>query len=103
MKVVQISAEGFLSGLHFDDFDLGQFGKKSVSRASEIFFNEHSQLWDILLPSQDRPFPAACGFGYYDQARQFEVKWLQQCMLLGVDADSPEGDTVGHMLRCAAT
>lgn len=99
MKVVQVSAAGVLNGLHFDDFDLGQFGKKSVARASEIFFNEDSQLWDIQLPYQDKPFPEARGFGSYDEARRFEVEWLQECMIRGVDADSRPGAAVCRILR----
>jgi hypothetical protein len=93
--VIDISPEGKVEALHMDEFDLGFLGKKKISRASEIHFNEESQLWDIILPGRDKPEnEAVMGFVSYDVARSFEVEWLQAARKNRV---SPES-TPGHIL-----
>lgn len=99
MKVVSVTPEGGLKGLHFDDFDLGQFGNKTVKRASEIFFNDMAQHWDVLLPNQYHPFLSASGFKSYEEARNFEVIWLQECAMRGIDAYSNLGEEVAGEIR----
>ena len=53
--VIDCKNDGTVSGMHFDEFDLGFLGKKTVRRASEIIHNPETDLWDILLPTQITP------------------------------------------------
>lgn len=99
MKVVSVTPEGGLKGLHFDDFDLGQFGNKTVTRASEIFFNDMTQKWGVLLPDQHHPFLSASGFTSYEVARNFEVIWLQECTMRDIKANSNLGEEVAGEIR----
>lgn len=76
--VIDITGEGKATGLHFDSFPLSQFGKVSIKRATDIKFNEVTQTWYIV------PLPdVALGFGEfktYEEAREFEVRWMHECM-----------------------
>ena len=99
MKVISVTPSGALKGLHFDDFDLGQFGKKQVERASEIFWDDMNQTWNVLLPDQSIPFLSASGFASYEIARDFEVAWLQECALQGIKAGSNRGEDIAGEVK----
>lgn len=78
--VIDISPLGVAQAMHMDEFPLGFLGDARVTRASEIHFNEETQLWDIILPGMEAPLcRATVGFNGYDEARKFEVFWLQNC------------------------
>jgi hypothetical protein len=94
-----VTGEGVVSGLHFDTFDLGFLGKKQVQRASEIMFNDATQLWDVLLPGQATPHADACGFASYNVARLFEVEWLQSCASKQVNPLSAAGAKAASVTR----
>ncbi len=98
--IIDISPRGKTQALHMDDFDLGFLGKKKIKRASEIYFNEESQLWDIRLAHRPRPeCEAVLGFTSYDIARMFEVAWLQGSRKLFVEPFSPAGVDIAERLR----
>lgn len=99
--VIDCNSNGTVEGLHFDAFDLGFLGRKHVERASEIFHNAETDLWDILLPSQGRAYPEVQGFSGYDTARRFEVLWLQDCRKLSIDpiADEDMARVRARLLR----
>jgi len=98
--VIDISADGKAEAMHFDEFDLGFLGKKKISRASEIFYNEDSELWDIILPGEDHPSTIwSMGFKGYDEARNFEVSWLQECRKQRVDPRSEGGIKIAREIR----
>lgn len=78
--VVNISPTGLVSGLHFDEFDLGFLGDKKIGRASSINFDESDQSFYVLITGETNPPEVARGFSGYDIARNFEVEWLQACM-----------------------
>ena len=100
--VIDMKADGKVEGMHFDEFDLGFLGNKHVSRASEIFYNEETQMWDIILPGHDHAMGAsAAGFSGYDVARKFEVLWLQECRKRQLSPATSEGYGVAVMLRQA--
>ena len=100
--VINIGPDGSASGLHFDEFDLGFLGKKEISRASEIFFNDMTQKWDVVLPGNSNPVSDdAKGFATYEAARHFEVDWLQGCMKIGAKPDDPEGIKMAETVRKA--
>lgn len=96
--VITFDENGGASAMHRDQMDLGFLGKQQIKRASEILFNEVTQLWDIYLPTAlihdsegwvtDKN---AQGFESYEQARSAEVAWLEMCAIDGV----PPLSTVG--------
>lgn len=97
--VIDVNPSGVASGMHFDEFPLSFLGKATVERASEIFHNQETQLWDVLLPGQETPHEAAKGFSGYDVARKFEVVWLQECRKRGLCPLSYDGAQVAYEIR----
>lgn len=89
--VLDISPSGKVEGMHFDEFPLGFLGPMTIGRASEIFHNQDTQQWDVVLPGHEVAHPVASGFSGYDVARQFEVVWLQESRKAGVEPTSLEG------------
>ncbi len=108
--VVTFAPTGEVSAMHRDAFSLSFLGKQEVKRASEITFNEDTQLWDVYLPTGaqvhdgDAWFsPArARGFETYNGARAFEVRWLEACALYSVDPLGKEGIEAASKLRGVA-
>ncbi len=94
--VFSINRFGATEGLHFDQFDLGFLGDKRVHRASEIIFNEQEQHWEVWLPLA--PTPSAIGFQGYDEAREFEVLWLQECRRRGIEPYEGEGQDIADAM-----
>lgn len=122
--VISISPSGGVSALHMDEFPLSFLGRMEVNRASTIDFNQETQRFDINLKDATKyehknalphwfvvrylpdgrknctPYPAsACGFEGYDEARAYEVAWIQQCVLIGVDPLDRAGIEVIDSLR----
>lgn len=98
--VVDFSDKGSVAGMHFDDFDLGFLGRKHVTRASEIFHNSETQLWDVILPGHESvACTHASGFSTYNAAREFEVLWLQNCRMDSVAPDSDAGISIAAIAR----
>lgn len=99
--VVSFSEEGEATALHREQFPLGFLGKQKIERASDIRFNDTTQLWDIYLLDPEglvdimgdrfHLVPQARGFASYDQARDVEVVWLENCALMGVSPFHPLG------------
>lgn len=90
--VFDVGVDGSVEGLHHDEFPLQFLGKAKVVRASEIIFNEDSQLWDVILPGASQPACESCaGFPSYNTARQFEVSWLNACRVSAVRPASDMG------------
>ncbi len=95
--VIEFTESGEVTAMHRDSFSLGFLGKQSISRASEIMFNEDTQRWDIHLASPENgtffPTPAS-GFVGYNEARDVEVAWLENCRLHDVEALSDRGISI---------
>ncbi|MEG1121181.1 MAG: hypothetical protein RSE62_03160 [Citrobacter sp.] len=96
--VITFDSAGAAQAMYRDAFPLNFLGELSVSRASEIKFNERNQNWDILLvlPNLEGipceiPVPEATGFAGYDLARKIEVEWLDAARLDSVEPTSAEG------------
>lgn len=94
--VFSINRFGATEGLHFDQFDLGFLGQMSITRASEIIFNEEYQFWEIWLPDADKA--SVIGFRAYDEAREFEVLWLQECRRRGLNPYEEEGQAIADSM-----
>ena len=98
--VIDIDTDGKTSAMHFDEFDLKFLGKKKITRASEIFYNDSTEKWDITLPGDSKPVSEVVqGFDGYDKARNFEVEWLQACRKGRCDPHSPVGISTAVQLR----
>lgn len=92
--VIEFDADGQATAMHRDNFPLSILGKMQVKRASDIRFNELSQLWDIWLMrdnGQEWLCSDAQGLVAYDVARSVEVAWLDNCMKRGLDPKSECG------------
>lgn len=100
--VIDFKNDGEVSALHMDGFDLGFLGDKKVFRQSDITFCPDTQKWNLVyLVNGDQPFmhTVLCGFPAYDIARKFEVNWLNDCRLQGINPISAEGVEVMNHLR----
>lgn len=99
--VVTIEESGRAHGLETPDFNLAVLGPKSVKRATSIEFEEATQKWDVIVCGHENdghPI-VSMGFGTYEEARQFEVDWLQRCALGRVPPLSHRGITHAIMVR----
>lgn len=104
--LIDISNAGAMTGLHFEEFPLPPFGPAQIRRATDITFNETSQLWDInLLDPNEEKIPHhpnhLNGFDSYEIARGHEVRFLQACRLQDIGTVSQAGDELGAQLRAA--
>lgn len=89
--ILDFRPDGSVQGLHDDSFSLSFLGSMEISRASEIAFNRATQKWDVVIPGQELPFQECTQFTSYEEARQFEVRWLQSCRVHGYDPVSADG------------
>lgn len=125
--VIDINSMGGAKALHMDEFPLSFLGRMEIGRASTIDFNPETQLFDINLKDATRyqigpascpphsrgvydgrhyacHYPdEACGFRGYDEARRFEVDWIQGSRKLGIDPLDPEGVEIIQRLRAASS
>jgi hypothetical protein len=100
--VIDIAPDGEATGMHFDQFDLGFLGDKDIQRASDIVWNKQSKWWEIIVAGQTEPVGhAACGFASYEEAREFEVKWFQECRKRREHPHSAGGNRIAAGLRVA--
>lgn len=101
--VIEISGGGQVASLHMDAFDLGFLGDKRIRRQTDIVFDDScSQQWEIRYLVDGAAVPGTrslSGFDTYEDARSFEVKWLNLCRLNGVDPTSEEGQAYADNLR----
>ena len=98
--IVDISPGGNVEALNTDAFDLGFLGHKQISRASMIIFEEDSQTWYLEIPGHSSvDAPSIRGFAGYEQARNFEVIWLQSCRENSVKPMSADGISIASTMR----
>ena len=101
-----ISDSGRVEAVYSDEFNLGFLGDQKVYRQTDIIFDAPSQTWDIhyLSESGRKVFGEAAPrmlslFTTYEEARRFEVSWLNACRESGVQADTHEGLALAHKMR----
>ena len=97
--VIDITDTGVVQAMHMDEFPLTFLGKASIERATEIVFDEVTQLWDIVLPKSTKRTASLSGFTGYDEARKFEVKWIQTCRRGGVEPNTDRGLARAYVIR----
>lgn len=97
--VIDFDPQGGAESMHREELlDLSFLGKQSITRASDLRFNETTQKWDIWVCVENdfkTPPPAACGFSSYSECRDVEVRWFEVCRRAGVAPLSSEG--IGHL------
>lgn len=90
--VIDFKPDGHVTALHMDAFDLGFLGKKETYRQTDIVFDSDMQLWNLEYLGAGRYVaPELDGFASYEEARKIEVRWLNNCRLLGIRPDSDQG------------
>ena len=102
--VIEIGCTGKVQALHSDKFDLGFLGPKSIERQTEIRFNDELQKWDIhyLIPGgygDAVNVPAMNNFEGYEDAREFEVRWVNACRLHSIPPECVIGLAYAAFLR----
>lgn len=100
--VIDIKADGGVKALHMDKFDLGFLGSKKVQRQTDIIFDAGTQKWDIHYIQEDLNVftsPIIGGFDGYEEARGFEVCWVNHCRLNKILPESLEGIRFAHYIR----
>jgi len=99
-KVIDFGADGQVSSMHQDEFNLGFLGNQHIKRASEIKFNEALQKWEIQLPVGGgyETVKECPTFDSYNAARSYEVLWMNCCRKNAVEPDSEAGRKLA--LKC---
>ena len=101
--VIEVGATGKVSSLHTDKFDLGFLGDKKIRRQTEILFREGPQTWSICLVTEDGEVLNSSetfdGFSGYEEAREFEVRWINNCRLHQIPPESYLGLVYARFLR----
>lgn len=95
--VIDFSADGSVVAMDRPQFQLGFLGKQKIERASDLRFDEVTQLWDIWVHRDNDTYAivatvsGSCGFPSYEVARAVEVAWFEQCRLDSVSPLCQEG------------
>lgn len=101
--VIDFAPTGAVQAMHRENvLNLAFLGKQKIVRATDIRFDTDSQKWGIWprKPGAEAedfmppPCDAATGFDSYESARDVEIRWLEQCRLLGVEPSSDSGTLV---------
>ncbi len=101
--VIDVEADGAVHSMYRENvLQLDFLGKQSVRRASDLIFNDDTQMFDIHLAEGSTfmpPVPEARDFPTYEAAREMEVRWLEMSRLHDVRPSSPEGRCLLAHLR----
>lgn len=103
MMVIDFAPTGEVTAMHRDEFNLAFLGNQKIERASDIKFDDTKQLWAIHLKDGDgfvaNPPDWLSGFPTYDSARDFEVRFLEQCRVLSIDPRLPIMGAIARTMR----
>lgn len=91
--VIACKPDGSVEAMYCDNFQLSFLGKQKITRASEIQFNEDTQLWDIHVVTGEGlvTHETASGFRNYEEARCVEVRWFNSARAEDENPLSPRG------------
>ncbi len=81
--VISIGPSGLVKAMHNDSFPMGFLGQQSITRASEIMWDDMAQYWSIhfnIAGTFVAPTEEYSGFDSYHEARDFEVAVMNECM-----------------------
>lgn len=91
--VIVISPVGAVKAMHNDKFPLGFLGPQSIDRASDIRWDEQHQSWGIWFNVDGEfiaPTAVYAGFLTYEDARNFEVDVMNDCLKRGASPTEQE-------------
>jgi len=104
--VLTISDSGKVESIYSEEFNLGFLGDQRVFRQTDIVFDADTQKWDIHYLNEQgvRVFGDIAplmlsDFQQYEEARKFEVAWLNACREEGVVAGSYKGLALAKKMR----
>jgi hypothetical protein len=97
--VISVGRDGTTQGLYMDSMTLKSVGRQDVQRATDISFNNATQLFDVYMLPECTRLVSSSDFPEYELARKFEVTYLNTCRLAGVDKFSPEGLGLAYIAR----
>lgn len=89
--VIDIKENGAVRSLHSDGFDLRFLGRARVKRATSILFDEDKQAWVVLAVNGLEAYTVDAIFDSYEGARDFEIKWVNACLMGDVEPGSKNG------------
>lgn len=99
MYVIDFKSNGTAEAMNSDSFSLSFLGRQKIERASDIRFNEELQAWQIWINTGNEYVNSEFTFSSYNDAGEFEVKWLNQSRLDGVQPMSHDGKNIAFALR----
>lgn len=101
--VMTIKSDGEISMLQSDKFDIRFLGKMVMERASNIVFDYDDQMYRILIAErEDEPHPDELRrFPLYEDAKSFEVMYLQSARMCNYDPLSPVMAALAPDIRAA--
>ena len=101
--VMTIKSDGETSMLQSDKFDIRFLGRMKMERASNIVFDYDDQMYRILIAErEDEKHPDELrNFPLYDEAKTFEVMYLQSARLLNLDPLSEPMHAIAPTIRGA--
>lgn len=103
VMVIDVELDGTVHSMYRENvMQLDFLGKQSVRRASDLIFNDDTQMFDIHLAEGSAflpPVPEARDFPTYEAARDMEVRWLEMARLHDVHPASREGRCLLSHLR----
>ncbi len=100
-NVISISPTGVLMSIYNDGLSLGELGNQEVTRASLIEWSIEDQSWRIKWTNNPKQViqKVYTGFKSYEEARNFEVKVLAECIKHSVEPASLVGHCIAMQLR----
>ena len=97
--VITVGTDGATQGLYDGKMNLKSLGNQQVDRATDIHHNNDTQMFDVyLLPDRELVLSAR-HFVEYEDARKFEVTWLNLCRLAETTPNSELGETLASIAR----
>lgn len=97
--VLSISEEGKVESMYSDEFRLSFLGQETIRRQTDIVFDGTWSLVYLDAEEGRHPIPEAGSFDTYEEARRFEVLWLNDCRAKGYDPIGDKGRVDALLLR----
>lgn len=101
--VIDFNAAGTVSAQYREGGrSIGFLGKQKITRASEVLHDFESQTFYVVIEedNEDKIIPpCAKGFLTYEEGREFEAAWLDECRIAGASPLTFQGQIIGEDIR----